>query len=213
MRSRKAASPYLQRLCIRALQDTRLVRDLSPADLAASWLHPIVLQCKSAPLLWSLAEWPHLTVCQVAGRLLVAMLKLTRNSVQTVSKDLVIQLRMWELDPTTCSTTVAEVQVLKEAQARLAAANPEQHHVASSSTAAAAMHALDKAQQWFEALSDVEQYTAKATALFQCPPVVDRGPGRCIKFFTSCWAIRKKAKNLRCVEPTTTQCQLACIIL
>ena len=115
MPSRKAASPYLQRLCIRALRDTGLVRDLSPADLAASWLHPIVLQCKSAPLLWSLAEWPHLTVRQVAGRLLVAMLKLTRNSVQTVSKDLVIQLKMWELDPTTCSRTIAEVKDLKAA--------------------------------------------------------------------------------------------------
>ena len=97
------------------------------------------------------------------------MLKLTRNSVQTVSKDLVIQLKMWEVAPSTCSMTIAEVQDLQAAQTLLATANPEQHHAASSSTTAAAtaaaVQALEEAQQWFEALSDADQYTAKAATM------------------------------------------------
>ena len=130
----KVPSPYLQRILMPALHDDRIIKDLSPAELEASWLHPIVLQCTRAPLLWKLTEWPHLTVKAVACMLLVAMLKLTRNSVQTVSKELVIQLEMWREEPASCSMTVAQVQQLQAAETLVGAAN--QPSVASSSSRA-----------------------------------------------------------------------------
>ena len=72
-----------------------MVSQSSKQRMAASWLPPIVEDCKSDSLPWDLVEWPGLTVRDVASRLMVAMLKLSHNGVQVVSKELVIQLKMW----------------------------------------------------------------------------------------------------------------------
>ncbi len=199
MSTGKGPSPYLRRLNVPPLEDTRLASQLSKHELADAWLPPEVADCRSDPLLWDLAGWPSLTVRDVALRLVTAMLKLSHNDVQVASKGLVIQLKMWQLLKGSCIKSAAAVEQWQHTL-KLVSGVTKGSAITNSvkAAAAAAEQALKAARDWYKDLSPERQYELKAEALFQNPPVVGRNH---TKYYTSCWPIRRynEKDQPRCV--------------
>ncbi len=201
-----------------------MIASLTAADLQDCHLHPAVLECGSAPLLWELHEWPTLRVSDIAKRLLTAMFKLSHSRVRRVGKELVLQLRVWQLMQGRWTQPVADIAwwLHKEQHVQVGAASRKHRlHIAgiSNSTASssrassssnaklsatdrkmiALAHEADKqlqqAQQEHATLSPQQQREVEAVALFQNPPVLDKGPGHTCRdrFYTCCWPIKKKS--------------------
>jgi hypothetical protein len=164
-----------------ALRDTSRIAGLTPDELASKWMHPAMLECSTSPLLWELAEWANLRVCDVTKRLLVAMLRRSHSNVQGVGQALVIQLKMWEYLEGSWVRPAAEVSEW--------APEPAGGQAVHSLTPP---EALQKAEQWYASLELEEQYEVRAVALFQNPPVVDRGTStrHSVRYMNTDWPSR-----------------------
>lgn len=203
MPSRKAPCACIRRLSIPALDDERLISGLTAAQLEASYLPPLVLECERGPLLWGVQEWPALTVRDVAKRLLTAMFKLSHGRIAAVGKETVLQLRVWELMQGRWDQPVADIAcwLQRAQQHRASCSTPSSgSDEAMWALAEEANVCLQQAEQEHAALTPQQQHEARAVALFQNPPVVDKGPGHTEdRFFTCCWPIKCKKSRPRCV--------------
>lgn len=187
----KVPCGYLRKILVPALHDTSRIAELTAEQVASKWMHPAVLECSSDPLLWKPDEWAELTVGELTKRLLVAIFKHSHSRVKVVGKALVIQLKLWQLLQGT-GWVLPATEVVKPAEAA-------EGQAAEEPTAEAV--ALQQAEEWYASLQPEQQLELKAVALFQNPPVVDRGTGHTMRYTSTDWPSRTYQNLPRYVCP------------
>jgi hypothetical protein len=187
----KVPCGYLRKILVPALHDTSRIAELTAEQVASKWMHPAVLECSSDPLFWKPDEWAELTVGELTKRLLVAICKHSHSRVKVVGKALVIQLKLWQLLQGT-GWVLPATEVVKPAEAA-------DGQAAEEPTAEAV--ALQQAEEWYASLQPEQQLELKAVALFQNPPVVDRGTGHTTRYMSTDWPSRTYQNLPRYVCP------------